>query len=112
MPIIRTDARRLYQCDCCEKTDVWGDSWAWFGSYRQLEDVGLEGVKDVIVICSSDCRVKMVADSRLPSEGIDDDGNVIEQPDVPQQGRRRSGRSRMETVLESKNHREDVCRGP
>lgn len=83
MPIIRTEARRLYQCDCCGKTDIWGDDWAWFGSYRQLEDVGMEGVKDVTVICSADCRIRMVAESRIPSEGIDDSGNVIEQPDVP-----------------------------
>lgn len=78
MPIIRTEARRLYQCDCCGKTDVWSGGWAWFGSYRQLDDEGMKGVKPVMTMCSADCRIKLIADNRLPPDGLDDSGNVID----------------------------------
>lgn len=78
MPIIRTGARRVYQCDNCGTTDAWGDDWAWFGSYKQLDDYGLKGVEEVIVTCSALCRIKMVATNRLPHEGIDDFGKVID----------------------------------
>lgn len=77
MPIIRTEARRLYQCDCCGRSDVWSDSWAWFGSYKQLDDEGMKGIKPVMTICSAECRVRLIAEDRLPHEGIDDFGNVI-----------------------------------
>lgn len=78
MPIIYTANRRLYECDCCGNKDVWRDGWAWFGSYRQHEDFGLKDVKPIMTICSRDCRVKLVDESRLPPEGLDDDGNVRE----------------------------------
>lgn len=78
MPIIRTQARRLYQCDCCGRSDVWSNSWAWFGSYRQLDDEGMKDVAPVMTICSAECRIKLIAENRLPHEGIDDAGNVID----------------------------------
>lgn len=76
------DGRALYICDNCEKTEPWNDNWAWFGSYRQMEDYGLEGVAPINTMCSADCRIAMVATSRLPAEELDDAGNVIE--DRPQ----------------------------
>lgn len=78
MPIIRTEARRLYQCDCCGKTDIWSDSWAWHGSYKQLDEEGMKGVPPVMTMCSADCRIRLIAEGRLPHEGLDDSGNVID----------------------------------
>lgn len=72
------DGKRLYECDCCGKVSVWEDSWAWFGSYRQAEDFGLEGVSLVKTICSPDCRVQLVARGDLPADGLDDRGNVLQ----------------------------------
>jgi hypothetical protein len=89
MPIVRTEARRLYCCDCCGKTEEWGDGWAWYGSYRQLEDEGMKDSKPVMTMCSADCRVKLIADNRLPHEGIDDTGNVVEEKDDAPSGRQR-----------------------
>lgn len=79
MPIIYTENRRLYKCDCCEKVDAWNDNWAWYGSWRQYEDFGLKGVTPVITICSADCRIKLIASGKIPHEGIDDKGDVIDQ---------------------------------
>jgi hypothetical protein len=92
MPIIRTEARRLYCCDCCGKTDVWDDNWCWYGSYRQLEDEGMKDSKPVITICSADCRIRLIADGTLPHDGIDDNGNVIddEKDDHPPRQKRRT----------------------
>lgn len=73
MPIVRTQARRLYKCDCCERASQWDDGWAWFGSWRALDED-----QPIITTCSADCRIKMVADNRLPHEGIDDSGNVVD----------------------------------
>lgn len=81
MPIIRSEARRLYQCDYCGKQDVWGNDWAWFGSYKQLDDYDSLKGNDVLVMCSADCRVKLVAAGRLPSEGLDDHGAVVDDAD-------------------------------
>lgn len=72
MPIIRTEARRLYRCDCCGKTDIWSDGWRWFGSYRQLDED-----EPVMTMCSAECTIKLVAANKLPHDGIGDDGNVI-----------------------------------
>lgn len=83
MPIIHTQARRLYQCDCCGKTDVWGDTWAWYGSWRAMDDGD-----PLLTICSADCRVKMIADGKLPHEGIDDAGNVTEESEIAAPRRR------------------------
>lgn len=87
MPIVQdafgtlknSDGRALYRCDCCNQVGIWDDSWAWHGSYRQLEDFGMKGVESVMTICSPTCRVTLVAQGRLPSEGIDDNGNVVEE---------------------------------
>lgn len=80
MPIIRTEARRLYKCDCCGRVDAWDGNWAWFGSYRQLDDEGMKDVKPITTICSADCRIKLVGAGTIPHEGIDDNGNVVEEP--------------------------------
>lgn len=104
MPIIRTEARRLYRCDCCGKTDVWDANWAWHGSYKQLEDDGLRDVKPVITICSAECRIKLVAAGTIPHEGIDDHGNVIDDnPDdrPPSRKRRSSQLSQHQRVSEN-----------
>lgn len=70
------EGRALYQCDHCGKVEPWNDSWAWYGSYRQMEDYGLPRVSPVETICSADCRVALVAAGRLPSDGLDDSGEV------------------------------------
>jgi hypothetical protein len=92
MPIIRTEARRLYKCDCCGRSDVWSDSWAWFGSFKQLDDEGMKGVKPVMTMCSAECRVMLIAADRLPHKGLDDAGNVIDddRDDKPPSRRRAS----------------------
>lgn len=99
MPIVRTEARRLYKCDCCGLLDVWSDNWAWFGSYRQLDDFGMKGVADVMTICSAECRIKLIAENRLPQEGIDDNGNVVEEKDESSPFRKRRTPSRARASL-------------
>jgi hypothetical protein len=94
----RTDGRALYKCDCCERVDAWDDGWAWFGSYRQLEDFGMKDVKPVMTICSPTCRVTLVAQGRLPSEGIDDNGNVVEEKDQGAPFRKRRVPSRASSL--------------
>ena len=70
--------RRIYECDCCGNREPWGAGWAWFGSYRQMEDFGRKGVAPVMTICSATCRIKLIADGRLPAEGLNDLGEVVE----------------------------------
>ncbi len=72
------DGLRLYQCDNCSKVEAWGESWAWYGSYRQMEDFGLKGVEPIMTICSGVCRIALIAAGRLPDEGLNDVGEVIE----------------------------------
>lgn len=87
MPIVQdaftalknTDGRELYRCDCCGRVDVWDDGWAWHGSYRQIDDFGMKDVAPIMTICSPECRIALVAQGRLPSQGIDDSGNVVEE---------------------------------
>lgn len=91
MPIIRTEARRLYRCDCCGKTDVWSGSWAWYGSYKQLDDEGMKGVAPVMTMCSPECRVSLIAQNRLPCDGLDDAGNVVADDSDDRPPRQRRG---------------------
>lgn len=29
---------KLHTCDGCGKTEIWGTTWGWYGSYRDLDD--------------------------------------------------------------------------
>jgi hypothetical protein len=67
-----------YRCNCCGKEELWNDGWAWYGSYRDLENQGMKNAEPVLFMCSSLCRIKMVAAGQLPDVGLDDMGNVVE----------------------------------
>lgn len=49
---------RIHECVTCGKQDVWGPTWLWYGSYRQLEDFGLPGVEPIFKACSIECMEK------------------------------------------------------
>lgn len=82
MPIIQTEARRLYQCDSCGRTDVWSEGWAWYGSYRDIDEHD-SAVPQVMTICSSECRVALVAAGKLPADGLADNGDVDDDAEDP-----------------------------
>ena len=44
---------RLHSCMACGKTEVWGPTWAWYGSYKQ-QDEGLPVYK----ACSDACMAR------------------------------------------------------
>ena len=48
-------SRKVYTCTVCKKLDHWGPGWGWYGSYRQLEDQGLQGVEPIVYCCSEEC---------------------------------------------------------
>ena len=45
--------KNLHTCVVCQKTDVWSDTWSWFGSIKNLDDGDVK-----IKVCSQDCYVK------------------------------------------------------
>lgn len=83
MPIVHTAARRLYRCDNCSKTSAWEDGWAWYGSYRDLDDG-----ESVLCMCSPECRIAMVAAGRMPADGLDDSGDPMPEDQKPKRRRR------------------------
>lgn len=51
-----------YKCDICGKIDQWGDTWSWWGSLLQQENV------PVPTVCSKTCEAEL--DRRLKSGEI------------------------------------------
>lgn len=45
----------IYTCDQCKGTGPWGPTWRWYGSYRDLDNFGPDGVAK---LCSEACRDK------------------------------------------------------
>lgn len=45
--------KRLWMCDGCGRTDVWGESWQWYGSLKDLDDSAWERMA---IACSDQCR--------------------------------------------------------
>lgn len=45
---------KKHTCSVCQKTEEWGPKWAWYGSYRDLDD----GVP-VLKFCSPACAGQM-----------------------------------------------------
>lgn len=41
-------------CTICGRAGVWGDGWAWFGSYRMLD----EHPERIVKTCSDKCRAE------------------------------------------------------
>ena len=48
-----TKGRPLHRCCMCPSFGPWGDTWEWFGSFRDVED----GVP-VAKFCAPDCRLR------------------------------------------------------
>lgn len=46
---------RFYTCSICGCRDKWGPTWAWYGSYAQLEEWGMD---KCILVCSAECQEK------------------------------------------------------
>lgn len=66
---------RIHECCVCKKQDMWTNEWRWFGSYKQLEDQGIEGVKPILKFCSDGCakqRSKRIHELRdaMDEEGV------------------------------------------
>lgn len=75
-PRYAIDGKRLYICDACGHLDKWGDTWGWYGSYCQVED----NPKTIIMSCSSECLVKLIADGKVPQEAWDEHKEEIKKP--------------------------------
>ena len=43
----------LHKCDICGKIEPWLDSWSWYGSYAQQEEVGVPEV------CCDECAAEL-----------------------------------------------------
>ena len=43
---------RVHRCTACGKEEPWGPGWAWYGSYKMIDD----GVP-IYKACSNDCNV-------------------------------------------------------
>lgn len=48
---VAADRARIHQCSACGQDGPWTDDWAWFGSYKDLDDD-----KPVQKFCSASCR--------------------------------------------------------
>jgi hypothetical protein len=47
------EGQLLYRCTICERHDVWGETWEWFGSEKQLEhDLPF------VVVCGEACKAE------------------------------------------------------
>lgn len=44
------EPKALHTCVICNKTDVWSDSWSWYGSLKDLDDGDVK-----IKVCSEAC---------------------------------------------------------
>lgn len=65
MSYLGTDAAgvKRWQCDNCERHSAWTDSWVWFGSLRDADDLG----NNVPVFCSKVCgEAKGLKDQPTP----------------------------------------------
>lgn len=52
MGVVRGIAR-VYTCDICDRRESWHKGWAQYGSLRDSEDHGLNGM---VLTCSDACR--------------------------------------------------------
>lgn len=61
---------KVWVCDQCATSGEWGERWMWFGSWKQWEDRGLPGVKDIETYCSEECAHR--AHPTRPIDILDD----------------------------------------
>lgn len=38
MTLSETPTGRVHTCSACGKQEVWGPTWAWYGSYKQMDN--------------------------------------------------------------------------
>jgi len=60
---IDSEGRRIHTCSACGTQDVWGPTWSWYGSIRDLDDGA-----PIFKACSTACaarRDEAVARERL-----------------------------------------------
>lgn len=50
---------KRHMCNVCEKWGEWGTSWAWYGSYRNMENSG-RIIKTCSDKCKADAKAKLV----------------------------------------------------
>ena len=43
-------AKRRYRCLQCGRSEFWGPTWMWYGSWKEFEDSG-----EIEVYCSEEC---------------------------------------------------------
>lgn len=55
----------IHRCSVCKKTGEWTKEWCWYGSYKQLDDFGGDGVPKM---CSEACKAKWAKKNRIPEE--------------------------------------------
>lgn len=56
---------RLYTCNVCSKTEVWGDNWMWKDIFHKEDKYGDPGCEKRYITCSNECREKGVINERL-----------------------------------------------
>jgi hypothetical protein len=59
MSVREAPNRRHWRCDNCDRLDVWGDTWQWFGSTRDMDDSKWDRIE---VSCSDECRAVLDAE--------------------------------------------------
>lgn len=43
--VVGIEVCRRHKCDHCGLVDVWTEDWVWYGSVRQLDEDGEEGIR-------------------------------------------------------------------
>lgn len=51
--LVITNFQRHYQCVVCKCYRAYGDNSCWYGSYKQLEE---QGINSLIFLCSEECK--------------------------------------------------------
>lgn len=63
--------RWVWRCDHCGTTELWSDSWLWYGSLLDAETTG-----KILAACGEPCMKALVASKRVPEDArlIEDTG--------------------------------------
>lgn len=47
---------KVHQCSVCGQFGPWGESWSWYGSYRDIEEHDAASAP-IVKACSNTCRI-------------------------------------------------------
>lgn len=56
---------RIHKCNACGKEDIWGPTWSYYGSYRQVEEE-----LPVYKACSDECMSRRVEVEERDQEAL------------------------------------------